>query len=403
MFQKLPRLEADPILGMMAAYRADERPHKIDLGVGVYQDELGRTPIMRAVSDAERHLLEVETTKTYLGIAGDPQFNERLLGLLLGSDDRASAEGRVRGLQTPGGCGALRIGAETIRRARPEATVWVSTPTWANHVPLIGGSGLRLAEYPYYDPRTHGVDFDAMMAGLAKVKAGDVVLLHGCCHNPTGADLSLEQWRALTDLVLENGFTPYIDIAYQGLADGVDEDVAGVRHLLAAVPEAVIATSCSKNFGLYRERVGAVYFLAATARQADAVQTQAMAAARQIWSMPPAHGAAAVAHILGDASLRAGWLEELAEVRGRINAMRALLAERLAGNAAGIDFGFIRRQKGMFSYFGIAPDQVRRLREDFAVYMMESTRINLAGITHANIDALAAAVHAVLGRHGVVR
>lgn len=398
MSQQLPCLEADPILGMLAAYRADPRPHKIDLGVGVYQDELGRTPIMRAVNDAERHLLVTETSKTYLGIAGDPSFNERLLGLLLGTDDRVSAEGRVRGLQTTGGCGALRIGAEVIRRARPEATVWVSAPTWANHVPLIGGSGLRLAEYPYYDPRTHGVDFNAMMGALAEVGAGDVVLLHGCCHNPTGADLSLDQWREVTALALANGFTPYVDIAYQGLADGVDEDVAGVRHLLAAVPEAVIATSCSKNFGLYRERVGAVYFLTATAAQAEAVQTQAMAAARQIWSMPPAHGAAVVAHILGDATLRSDWLEELADVRGRINAMRVLLAERLAGNAAGIDFDFIRRQKGMFSYFGITPDQVQRLREEYAVYMMESTRINLAGVTPANIDALAAAVHAVLGR-----
>lgn len=397
MFQQLPHLEPDPILGMMAAYRADERAHKIDLGVGVYQDELGRTPIMRAVRRAEQYLLETETTKTYLGIAGDPQFSERLLGLLLGGVVRAGVADRVCGLQTTGGCGALRIGAEAIRRARVDATVWVSTPTWANHIPLIGGSGLRLAEYPYYDRRTHGVDFDAMMAALAKVKAGDVVLLHGCCHNPTGADLSLAQWRSLTELVLANGFIPYVDIAYQGLGDGLDEDAAGVRHLLSEVPEAVVATSCSKNFGLYRERVGAVYFLAASSEQARAVQTQAMAAARQIWSMPPAHGAAVVAHILGDPVSRADWEAELAEVRGRINAMRQLLAERLADNGAGIDFDFIRRQKGMFSYFGITAEQVRRLREEFAVYMMESTRINLAGVTHANIDALASAVHAVLG------
>lgn len=397
MFQQLPRLEADPILGLLAAYRSDPRAHKIDLGVGVYQDEQGRTPIMRAVREAERHLLATETTKTYLGIAGDPSFNEKLLELLLGIDGSTGLADRVRGLQTTGGCGALRIGAETIRRARPDATVWVSTPTWANHLPLIGGSGLRLAEYPYYDAGTHGVDFDAMIEAVGRMPAGDVVLLHGCCHNPTGADLSLGQWQALTELLLARGVMPYIDIAYQGLADGLDEDVAGVRHLLAAVPEAVIAMSCSKNFGLYRERVGAVYLLAETAVQADAVQTQAMAAARQIWSMPPAHGAAVVAHILGDAALRNDWEDELAEVRGRIGSMRTLLAERLAGNAAGIDFDFITRQKGMFSYFGIRPEQVRRLREDYAVYMMESTRINLAGVTHANIDALASAVHAVLG------
>lgn len=397
MFQQLPALEPDPILGLLAAYRSDPRAHKIDLGVGVYQDEQGQTPIMRAVREAERHLLATETTKTYLGIAGDPQFNERLLGLLLGVDGSDRLADRVRGLQTPGGCGALRIGAETIRRARPDATVWVSTPTWANHLPLIGGSGLRLAEYPYYDADTHGVDFDAMIEALGRVPAGDVVLLHGCCHNPTGADLSIGQWRQLTELLVSRELMPYVDIAYQGLADGIDEDVAGVRYLLAAVPEAVLATSCSKNFGLYRERVGAVYLLAETAAQASAVQTQAMAAARQIWSMPPAHGAAVVAHILGNNNgLRDDWESELAEVRGRISAMRTLLAERLAGNASGIDFGFIRRQKGMFSYFGIRPEQVKRLREDHAVYMMESTRINLAGVTRANINALANAVHAVL-------
>jgi aspartate aminotransferase len=396
MFQELPRLEPDPILGILAAYRADPRSHKIDLGVGVYQDEAGRTPIMRAVSDAERHLLVTETTKTYQGIAGDPVFNDRLRDLLLGEEHPVTAEDRVRGVQTPGGCGALRIGAELIRRARPEATVWVSTPTWANHVPLIGGAGLRLAEYPYYDTARRAIDFDAMMDTLAKVGPGDLVLLHGCCHNPTGADLDAAQWQALTELALKNGFTPYIDVAYQGLADGVDEDVAGARRMLEAVPEAVVAASCSKNFGLYRERVGAVYFVTATRAQSDAVQSQAMAAARQIYSMPPAHGAAIVSTILGDRQLRADWLEELAEVRGRINAMRTLLAERLAGNAAGVDFGFITRQKGMFSYFGITPAQVTRLREEFAVYMMTSTRINVAGVTPANIDALAAAVHEVL-------
>ena len=396
MFEQLARLNPDPILGMLAAYRADPRAHKIDLGVGVYQDEAGRTPIMRAVSDAERHLLVTETTKTYQGIAGDPVFNERLLGLLLGAGHRVIEEDRVRGVQTPGGCGALRIGAELIQRARTGAKVWVSTPTWANHIPLIGGAGLQLAEYPYFDAGSGGVDFDAMVDTLSKVGPGDLVLLHGCCHNPTGADLNLEQWRALTGLALKNGFTPYIDVAYQGLADGVDADVAGVRHMLAAVPEAVVATSCSKNFGLYRERVGAVYFVTATRAQAEAVQTHAMAAARQIYSMPPAHGAAIVSTILGDPALKADWLEELGEVRGRINAMRALLAARLEGNAAGKDFSFITRQKGMFSYFGITSQQVTRLREEFAVYMMESTRINLAGITPANIDDLATAVHAVL-------
>ena len=396
MFEQLSRLDPDPILGMLAAYRADPRAHKIDLGVGVYQDELGRTPIMRAVSDAERHLLVTETTKTYQGIAGDPVFNERLLALLLGASHRVIGEDRVRGVQTPGGCGALRIGAELIQRARRAAKVWVSTPTWANHIPLIGGAGLQLAEYPYFDAASGGVDFDAMMDTLSRVGPGDLVLLHGCCHNPTGADLDLGQWRAVTELALKNGFTPYIDVAYQGLADGVDADVAGVRHMLSAVPEAVVASSCSKNFGLYRERVGAVYFITATRAQADAVQTQAMAAARQIYSMPPAHGAAIVSTILGDATLRADWLEELGEVRGRINAMRMLLAARLAGNAAGKDFSFITRQKGMFSYSGLGKDQMVRLRSEFGVYGTDTGRMCVAALNSKNIDYVCQAIAKVV-------
>lgn len=396
MFDDVPLLQPDPILGLLSRFRADPRTDKIDLGVGVYQDEEGRTPVMRAVQEAESRLLLTQTTKTYQGIAGDPEFNERMLAMLLGPEHPALRDGRVRGVQTPGGCGALRIGAEVIRRARPATRVWVSSPTWANHMPLIGGSGLELVEYPYYDPATRGVNFDAMMSALAKVPAGDVVLLHGCCHNPTGADLDFAQWRELTALTLRTGFTPYIDTAYQGLADGVQEDVAGLRHMMAAVPECVLAASCSKNFGIYRERAGGVYFLARNTERADAVLSNAMAAARQIYSMPPAHGAAVVASILGDAALRADWLQELGEVRARINAMRELLATRLAGNAAGTDFGFVRRQKGMFSFLGITPAQVSRLREEFGVYMLDSTRINVAGITPRNIEPLAAALHAVL-------
>ena len=396
MFDELPLLPPDPILGLLSRFRADPREGKIDLGVGVYQDEEGRTPVMRAVRQAEARLLDTQTTKTYLGIAGDPEFNTRMLGMLLGDDHAALKDGRIHGVQTTGGCGALRIGAEVIRRARPAARVWVSTPTWANHMPLIGGSGLQILEYPYYDPSTHGVDFGAMMSALEKVPAGDVVLLHGCCHNPTGADLTLAQWKELTALALRAGFTPYIDTAYQGLADGVDEDVAGMRHMMSEVPECVLAASCSKNFGIYRERAGGVYFLAGNRERAEAVLSNAMAAARQIWSMPPAHGAAVVAHILGDATLRADWLIELAEVRGRTAAMRELLARSLAGNRAGIDFGFVTQQKGMFSFLGITPAQVTRLREEFGVYMLDSTRINVAGITPRNIDPLASALHVVL-------
>ncbi|MBP8924348.1 MAG: aspartate/tyrosine/aromatic aminotransferase [Pseudomonadales bacterium] len=399
MFEDLSRLAPDPILGLMAEFRQDPRTRKVDLGVGVYQDESGDTPIMRAVHEAEARLLATETTKTYQGIAGDPLYNERMTGLLLGEAHPVIAQNRSRGVQTPGGCGALRIGAELIRRARPEARVWVSTPTWANHIPLIGGAGLQLLEYPYYDGARRTIDFDAMMGTLAGVGAGDLVLLHGCCHNPTGADLDRDQWRAITELALKNGFTPFVDTAYQGLGDGIDEDVEGLRLLCAAVPECIVATSCSKNFGLYRERAGAVFFIAGDSAAADAVASQAMAAARQIYSMPPAHGAAVVATILGDDELRSQWQTELGEVRGRINAMRVLLAERLVDNAADIDFSFIRRQKGMFSFLGISPAQVDRLRAEFGVYMIGSTRINLAGINHGNIDYLAESLHAVLETH----
>jgi aspartate aminotransferase len=397
MFEQLSRLAPDPILGLMAEFRKDPRSRKIDLGVGVYQDESGHTPVMRAVREAEARLLAEETTKTYQGIAGDPLYNERMLGLLLGDGHRVIAENRVRAVQTPGGCGGLRIGAELVRRANPDARVWVSNPTWANHIPLIGGAGLQILEYPYYDAARRGIDFDAMMDTLAGVAAGDIVLLHGCCHNPTGADLDLDQWRAVTGLALRNGFTPYIDTAYQGLGDGLDEDAAGLRLLIEAVPECIVAVSCSKNFGLYRERAGAVFFVAADPDAADAVASQAMAAARQIYSMPPAHGAAIVATILGDDGLNAMWRAELDGVRERINRMRALLAERLAGNAAGIDFGFIPRQKGMFSFIGIDAAQISRLREEFGIYMVGSTRINLAGINHGNIDYLAESLHTVLG------
>ena len=400
MFDDIALLPPDPILGVLARFRTDPREGKIDLGIGVYQDELGRTPVMRAVRSAEQRLLATQTTKTYQGIAGDPEYNDRLLGILLGDGHPALGDGRVLGVQTPGGCGALRIGAEVIRRARPDARVWVSTPTWANHMPLIGGSSLQILEYPFYDPSTHGVDFDAMMSALANVPAGDVVLLHGCCHNPTGADLTLEQWKELTALAVRTGFTPFIDTAYQGLADGVDLDVAGMRHMMSEVPECVLAASCSKNFGIYRERTGGVYFLAGNRSRAEAVLSNAMAAARQIWSMPPAHGAAIVSLILGDPALKAEWLQELAEVRARISGMRALLARSLEGNAAGLDFSFVTRQKGMFSFLGITPAQVTRLREEFGVYMLDSTRINVAGITPRNIGPLASALHAVLAGDG---
>ncbi|MDE0841898.1 MAG: aspartate/tyrosine/aromatic aminotransferase [Porticoccaceae bacterium] len=397
MFEHLQPTKMDPILSLMAAYRADPREQKIDLGVGVYMDDRGHTPVMRAVKEAEARLMELEDTKSYQGIAGDPQYNEHILALLFGAQHSILKSGRVRTIQAPGGSGALRVGAELIGRAKPNAKVWVGIPTWPNHIPLISGAGLKIQEYPYYDLVARKINVEAMMETLRGVPSGDIVLLHGCCHNPTGADLTEEQWDQIADLALERGFIPYIDTAYQGLGEGLEVDAYGVRSMAMKLPEMIIASSCSKNFGLYRERTGSITFLSATPAQADIVASQAMSVARQMYSMPPAHGALLVAMILGDQQLRAQWSQELDEVRDRINAMRQLLTERIQQNDAGMDFSHIQQQRGMFSFLGIASQQIERLRDEYGIYIVSSTRVNLAGINSGNIDYLAASMHAVLG------
>ncbi len=391
MFQNLEILPPDPILGLMQAFARDNRPDKIDLGVGVYQDDAGRTPVMRAVLDAEASLLESEGSKSYLPPAGDGAFNSGVQQLLLGEGSATRYGERLKSIQTPGGCGALRIGAELIQRSQPDVRVWVSDPTWANHMPLLGGAGLSIETYPYYDFDGHRLDFDAMMASLQKAAAGDVVLLHGCCHNPCGADLDLQQWRALTDLALERGFTPFVDVAYQGLGAGLEQDAAGWRWMAERVPEMLIASSCSKNFGLYRERTGALVLLAETGQAATASKSQALSAARQSYSMPPSHGALIAGMILEDAALRAAWQAELEQMRSRIVQMREALVEQL-----GDDFGFIRQEFGMFSFLGISLGQLSRLREEFGIYMVDSTRINLAGLNVNNLAYFVGAVRAVL-------
>lgn len=396
MFESLKPVGMDPILGLMAAFRADTRATKIDLGVGVYQDDRGRTPVMASVKEAEAQLMELETTKSYQGIAGDPEYNQRILQLLFGAGHSILDSGRIKTIQAPGGSGALRVGAEVIQRARPGAKLWVGVPTWPNHIPLLGGAGFEIVEYPYYNLSSHQIDTDSMMDALRQVPAGDMVLLHGCCHNPTGADLSNQQWDQIADLALECGFIPYIDTAYQGLGDGLDEDAYGVRMMADRLPELVIASSCSKNFGLYRERTGSITFITETPEQADIVAAQAMSVARQIYSMPPAHGALLVSLILGDKQLRANWEEELTEVRTRIQSMRSLLADNIQQNAAGIDFSHIKQQKGMFSFLGLNTAQLDQLREEFAIYIVSSSRVNLAGINSGNIDYLSDSIISVL-------
>lgn len=396
MFESLKPVAIDPILGLMIAFKADTRLVKIDLGVGVYQDDHGRTPVMESVKIAEARLLELETTKSYQGMAGDPDYNQRMLGLLFGEQHSILSSGRVKSIQAPGGSGALRVGAEVIRRARPESKLWIGVPTWPNHIPLLGSAGFEIKEYPYYDMSRHQISSQAMMEALRSVPAGDMVLLHGCCHNPTGADLSHDQWDEIADMALERGFIPFIDTAYQGLGDGLDEDGYGMRMMAERLPELVIASSCSKNFGLYRERTGSITFIAETPEQADIVISQAMSTARSIYSMPPAHGALLVSMVLGDDQLRAQWQAELEIVRLRIKSMRTLLCDSIQNNEAGMDFRHIKEQKGMFSFLGITSVQLQRLREEFGIYIVSSTRVNLAGVNSNNIDYLSQSILRVL-------
>ena len=398
MLEHLDRLAPDPILGLMAAFRADSDSRKVDLGVGVYRDERGETPVMQAVRDAERALLARQSTKTYVAPAGNTAFNEAMRRLVLGEDSARAAAERVCAVQAPGGCGALRLGAELIRAARPEAVVHVSAPTWANHVPLLSGCGLRLERYPYFDAATGGVAFEAMLSALEALPPRSVVLLHASCHNPTGADLDEAQWRQTAAVLRRRALLPFIDMAYQGLGGGLAEDAYGARLLAEQLPEALIAVSCSKNFGLYRERVGCLLVLGESGAAAGAALTQLVRIARGLYSMPPDHGAAIVAEILGSEPLRAAWLAELTAMRERILQLRAAVASALAAACPHKDFSHIVRQRGMFSFLGVAPDTVRRLREAHHVYMTDDSRINIAGLRMENIAYFARAVAQALGQ-----
>ena len=395
MLEKLERLPADPILGLAAACRADSNPQKVDLTVGIYMDEQGICPVFEAVQQAQRALVEEEVTKAYLPPAGDELFNRGIQQLVLGLDSSALRDGRVTSIQTPGGCGALRIGAEVIHAAAPDARVWVSDPTWPVHIPLLGSVGLSFQTYRYYEPASHGVNFDGMVADLKGASRGDVVLLHGCCHNPCGADLSLQQWGVIAAMAEQQGFIPFIDIAYQGLGDGLDEDAAGLRLLVSRLPEVLVAASCSKNLGLYRERTGAAIFVCQDEANAQAISTQAQSAARRVYSMPPAHGALLAGRILTDDSLGQVWRTELVAMCQRINQLRTRLRQSLETHS-GRDFAFIEQEKGMFSFLGLSADQAIRLREEYSVYMLNSSRINVAGVNASNIDYLSEAVTKVL-------
>lgn len=395
MFEDLSILPPDSILGLAAACRADSNPDKIDLTIGIYMDESGLCPVFEAVKKAQRLVIEEETTKAYIPAGGDPAFLAGLPELVIGTERMVARAGQIAAVQAPGGCGALRIGAEVLQAAAPGAKVWVSDPTWPVHLPLLGSVGLQFETYRYYDPATHGVKFDAMVDDLKRAQRGDIVLLHGCCHNPSGADLSLEQWQVVAEMAADQGFTPFVDLAYQGLGDGLEADVAGLRTLIDAVPEVVIAASCSKNMGLYRERTGMAIFVCASTRAAQATDSQAKSAARRVYSMPPAHGAIIAGRILGDVALRNEWQQELEAMCQRINMLRLSFKDKLE-LATGRDFGFIAREKGMFSFLGLSKEQAQQVRAERSLYMLDSSRINVASLNASNIDRVVAAVASVL-------
>lgn len=393
MFESLQLATADAILGLIAEYRDDPRTEKIDLGVGVYRNEAGNTPVLDVVKKAEHRLVGTQTSKAYIGTAGDPAFNASMQ--MLSFADAVSAQ-RLATLQTPGGSGSLRVAAGVLLRARSDAVLWVSDPTWNNHTPLLGGAGLTLKSYPYYDDATHSVRFDAMLETLRAANKGDAVLLHACCHNPSGIDPNETQWRAITEVIVERELFPFIDMAYQGFAQDLDRDAFAVRHLAANVPELLLSTSCSKNFGLYRDRVGTLSLLAADAKSRDVVASQANSFIRTMYSVPPDHGAAVVNIILNDAELRAAWVTELDSMRARLSGMGKLLQDALLQAVPGRDFSHLERSNGMFCFLGVSPEQVARLKQEFGIYMVGSSRINVAGITPNNVDYLAKSIAAVI-------
>ncbi|WP_145480815.1 amino acid aminotransferase [Yersinia similis] len=396
MFEKITAAPADPILGLTDIFRADDRAHKINLGIGVYKDETGKTPVLTSVKKAEQYLLENEVTKNYLGIDGLPAFASCTQELLFGANSAIIADKRARTAQTPGGTGGLRIAADFIAHQTRAKRVWVSNPSWPNHKNVFEAAGLEVVEYAYYDAANHALDFNGLLNSLSEAQAGDVVLFHGCCHNPTGIDPTEAQWSQLAELSVAKGWLPLFDFAYQGFAKGLEEDAQGLRIFAATHQELIVCSSYSKNFGLYNERVGACTLVAADSNVADTAFSQVKAVIRANYSNPPAHGASVVATILSNAALRAIWEQELTDMRQRIQRMRQLFVNTLQEKGAQQDFSFIINQNGMFSFSGLTKEQVLRLRDEFAVYAVNSGRVNVAGMTPDNMAPLCEAIVAVL-------
>lgn len=398
MWQKVEAAPADSILGLTEAFKKDENPKKVNLGVGVYKDEQGSTPILASVKAAEKLILEREKSKSYLPIPGDPVFANEVQKLLFGEDSDIIKGKKAVTAHAPGGTGALRVGGELLKKFKPNAKVWLSKPTWANHRGVFLAAGFALGEYAYYDAATKAVDFAGMKESLQQIPAGDIVLLHACCHNPSGVDLSPAQWQEVAAIGKEKGWLPFLDFAYQGFGDGIEEDRAGVEAFAAAGCDLFVASSYSKNFGLYNERTGALTVVSPTAAEAEVALSHLKVAIRVIYSNPPAHGGLVVATILSDAGLKKQWVGEVAEMRQRIKDMRKALVDGLASRGVKEDFSYIIKQRGMFSFSGLSDDMVQWLRANKAIYVVGGGRINLAGLTKANIDYVCDAIAEGLNR-----
>ncbi len=396
MFESISPAPPDAILGLTEAFRADPNPAKINLGVGVFMDDRGHTPVLESVRKAEAVLLERQNTKSYLPIAGSPAYALGVQDLLFGASHPVLAAKRVQTAQTPGGTGGLRVGADFLKRFRPDATVWMSNPTWANHKGVFNAAGFPTRDYPYYHTLTHGLDFEHLTDALSKIPAGDIVLLHVCCHNPTGVDPSPTQWAALADIAAARGWFAFFDFAYQGFGESVEADRLPLTLFAERGLEFAVAASCSKNFGLYNERTGSFSIVGASADAVEAAFSHVKIAIRCNYSNPPRHGGAVVETILGDAPLRNLWMTELQAMRNRIFSLRGALVQGLLSRGVSRDFSFIARQKGMFSFSGLDDAQVRRLRDEYSIYMVGGGRINIAGISAQNLDPLCDAIAAIL-------
>ncbi len=392
MWKSVQPAPPDSILGLTDAFRKDQNLNKVNLGVGVYKDENNNTPVLRCVKAAEEELLEIETSKSYLPISGDPNYAAAVQQLILGEGSSVIADKRAATVHAPGGTGALRVGGDLIHKFNSQARLWVSSPTWANHNGIFGAAGFEIKQYGYYNPESRDLDFDLLMQDLQNVPAGDVVVLHACCHNPSGVDLSNDQWKQVAALAAKTGWIPFLDFAYQGFGDGVDEDRFAVEQFAAVGIDCYVASSFSKNFGLYNERTGAITVITPSADEASVAMSHLKTVVRTNYSNPPAHGGLVASLILNSSELRTVWLEELADMRDRIKAMRKALVQGLIAQGVDGDFSFIEKQRGMFSFSGWSDDVVARLRKDDSIYVVGGGRINLAGLTNSNIEYVCAAV-----------